>query len=404
MSLRNRLARWSGLLSTGVRRTLSRATDTNQQRIQFTVLGVAATIALLVVVTGIGVGLATSTTVYDDDVDYWIIPDTDGDRSLLVATDQPQFGSVHDTNDRIRDHDDVTFSSPILAEVLRAEHGDHTEFVLVVGVINSDGLDQVAGVSTAGLTNDDPYYDGGTAGGERTGEVVLSQSAANVLESQPGDRITISNAEFTVEQTAAGETAGADIPIALVQLSELQELTGADGYDQADQFVVGATTPGVQSELEGVYPESNVLTRGEMTATSVVDSDISLALSLAAFVVALVIGTLFVLTTAGLEIVADRTQLATMSAIGITTRSQLVLTGVQTILLTGIGGLVGSIGGLGLIWLTNAVAMETLTTEPIAVAHPLFVAYGVGVALLMGVLSMPYLLVLTRRVTGGVPS
>ncbi len=41
------------------------------------------------------------------------------------------------------------------------------------------------------------------------------------------------------------------VPIALVQLSELQELTGADEYDQADQFVVGTTTPEVQSDLEG---------------------------------------------------------------------------------------------------------------------------------------------------------
>ncbi len=160
MSLRTRLTRWSGLVTVSVRRTLSRATDTDQQRIQFTVLGVAVTIALLVVVTGIGVGLATSTTVYDDDVDYWIVPETDGDRSLLVATDQPQFGSVHEANDRIRDHDDVTFASPVLAEVLRAEHGDASEFVLVVGVVNSDGLDQVAGISTTGLSADDPYYDG----------------------------------------------------------------------------------------------------------------------------------------------------------------------------------------------------------------------------------------------------
>ncbi|TYT60488.1 ABC transporter permease [Natrialba swarupiae] len=400
MSLRTRLTRWSGLVTVSVRRTLSRATDTDQQRIQFTVLGVAVTIALLVVVTGIGVGLATSTTVYDDDVDYWIVPETDGDRSLLVATDQPQFGSVHEANDRIRDHDDVTFASPVLAEVLRAEHGDASEFVLVVGVVNSDGLDQVAGISTTGLSADDPYYDGG----ERTGEAVLSQSGAELLESPPGERITIANEEFTVEHTDAGNMGAGGVPIALVQLSELQELTGADEYDQADQFVVGTTTPEVQSDLEGLYPESNVHTRGEMTAAEIADSDISLALALAAFVVSLVIGTLFVLTTAGLEIVADRTQLATMSAIGVTTRSQLVLTGVQTMILTGLGGLVGSIGGLGLIWLTNTVAMETLTTEPIAVSHPLFVAYGVLVALVIGVVSLPYLLVLTRRVTGGVPS
>ncbi|RQH02274.1 FtsX-like permease family protein [Natrarchaeobius oligotrophus] len=404
MSIRTRLTRIVGFLSVGVRRTVARATATDRQRVQFTVLGVAATIALLVVVTGIGVGLATGTTVYDDDVDYWIVPETDGERSLLVATDQPQFGSVHETNDRIRSYEGVDVTSPVLAEVLRIERDDRSEFVLVVGVVNAPGLESVAGVSTDALSHDDPHYANGTYDGEWTGEVVLSSGAAGLLDAERGDEIAIEGEErFAVHDVDEGSSAGGNVPVAVVQLSELQTLTGASEHDQADQFVVGTTTPAVRDDLEGVYPTSEVLTRGELTATQVADSDLSLALALTALVVAISIGTLFVLTTTGLEIVADRNQLATMSTLGITTRSQLTLTGVQTVIVTAIGGLVGSVGGLGVIRVVNEIATRTVTTEPIAVSHYLFVVYGTVVALAVGMLSLPYVMLLTRHVTGGVP-
>lgn len=404
MSLRGLFNRWTGMAGVSIRRTLSQATQTAQKRIQFTVLGVVITIALLVVVTGIGIGLVTGTTVYDDDVDYWITPDTDGDQSPLIATDNPQFGSVHETNEAIRGYDGVHFSSPVLTQVTRIETEEHSEYVLVIGVINSPELSDIMGVSPNQLTEDDPYYDDGNYSGEWTGEVILSRSAVSLLEVEPGDDLTIAgNSSFSVVGTDQGSGAIGNTPVAVVQLSELQTVTGADQYDQADQFVVGSNSPAVETQLEEIYPDSSVLTRGELMIAETADSDLPLALALTAFVVAVSVGTLFVLTTNGLEIVADRNQLATMSAIGVSIRSQLMLIGVQTIVLAGIGGVIGSIVGLGAIRAVNWSAMQTLTTEPIAVSHPLFVVYGMLTALMVGMLSLPYLLILTRRVSGGVP-
>ncbi|SIS10280.1 ABC transporter permease [Natronorubrum thiooxidans] len=404
MSLRRRLTRWVGLTRVGLRQTITRATGTDRTRVRFSLLGVVVVIALLVVVTGIGIGLATGTTVYDDDVDYWIVPESDGERSSLLATDQPQFGTVHETTERIQATDDVTFASPVLSEVVRLEVGDRSEYVLVIGVVNSPGFEQIAGVSTEGLTDDDPYYANGSYDGDWTGEVVLSRSASNLLKVGAGDGVTVAdNDSFIVTATDDGTSSAGDIPTAVVQLSELQTLTGNDEYDQADQFVVGSNSPAVEDELAGIYPQSDVLTRGGLTASEVTESGLPFALALTAFVVAISVGTLFVLTTTGLEVVADRRQLATLSALGLSTRSQLGLIGVQTLVITGLGGLVGSIVGLGGIRLTNYIATETITTGPIATSHPLFVAYGVATGLLIGILSLPILLILTRRVTGGVP-
>lgn len=405
MALRNALARWIGLIAVGLRRTASRATYTARQRAIFSILGVAIAIALLVVVTSIGIGLATGTTVYDDEIDYWIVPESSGGSSPLVATDGTQFGSVHETNDRIKSIEGVEGSTPVLSTVLRLESETAEEYVLVIGIINSPNVDRVTGINTTALSVDDPYYAGGSYDGKRTGEIVISESAAGLLNASDGETLTANmNANFTVtgvDENPSG--AVGDIPTALVQLSELQTITGADSADQADQFVVNTNSPEVRGELAGIYPESSVYSRGQLVASETLDSDLPLALALTAFITAVAIGILFVVTTMGLEIVADTRQLATMSAIGLSTRSQLGIIGTQTIATTGLGGVVGGVLGLGIIQVVNGVALRTLTTEPIAVSTPLFIGYGTAVGVLIGFASLSYLLVLTRRVTGGVP-
>ncbi|MDS0475671.1 FtsX-like permease family protein [Natrinema sp. 1APR25-10V2] len=405
MRLRQRLTRWLGFIAVGIRRTASRATATAQQRVRFSCGGVAVAIALLVMVTGLGVGLATSTTVADEEIDYWVVPDTDSPSSPLVATDDPQFGAVHETNARITELDGVDAATPVLAQVLPVEANDSTEYVLVVGVISSPELGQVTGLETAALTPHDPYYAAGAYNGTWTGEVVLSDGAADLFGVTADESVTIAgNSSFTVTRIETHSTTGGTVPTALVQLSELQRVTGAAQYDQADQFVVSTATPAVKDDIAGLYPQSTVQSRGAMTVSSTRDSALSLALALTAVVVALTIGTLFVVTTSGLELVVDRQQLALLSAMGISVRSQLCLVGTQTLVLTGLGGVLGSVGGLVGIRLINTVAMRTLTTEPIAVSHLWFIPYGTGVGLVIGLLSLPLLLVITRRMTGGVPT
>lgn len=404
MTLRERLTRWAGFVAVGIRRTASRATATAQQRVRFSGLGVAVAIALLVMVTGLGVGLATSTTVYDDEIDYWIVPETESPESPLVATDAPQFSSVHETTERITALEGVDSATPVLAQVLRVESENASEFILVVGVVDTPALDQVTGLETASMTPHDPYYADGAYNGTWTGDVVLSESSADLLGAAANDSVTIAgNSSFTVTGVETQSGAAGTVPTALVQLSELQRITGAATYDQADQFVVSTNSPAVQDDLAEIYPQSSVRSRGEMAASSTRESDMSLALALTAFTVSLSIGTLFVVTTSGLELVADRQQLAILSAMGVSVRSQLRLVGTQTLVLTGLGGLVGALGGLAGIRVINAVAVRTITTEPIAVAHPWFVPYGIGVGLLIGLLSLPVLAVVTYRVSGGVP-
>lgn len=394
MGLTDRIYRVTGLVRIGIQRALSRATHTARQRVVFSILGVAIAIALLVTVTALGIGLATGTTVYDSDIDYWIVPDSSADRSPLLADSGVQFGDVHATNDRIVAIDGVQASTPVLSQVLSVDTGETTEYVLVVGVSGDTAPGSVAGLNTTGVV-----------ASQADQAAVLSEATADLLSADAGDSLTIAGTDgfqvTAVEASSAGPTG--ELPTVLVQLRDLQQLTGALERDQADQFVVETTDPDVREQLTGLYPESTVQSRGELTLAATLESDLPLALSVSAFLIAVVIGTLFVVTTMSMEVLADQQELATLSAIGLSTQSQLGIIAVQTLTTTGIGGLVGAIGGLGVIQLTNTVATTVTTSQPIATSTVLFIPYGVGAGVLIGLLSLVYVLFLTRRVTGGVP-
>lgn len=401
MSLTGRLRRLLALIRLSLTRTYIRATQTAPGRTWLSVGGVALAVGLMVVVTGIGVGIATQSTVYGDNVDYWITPETDGSSSVLVNTDGPRFGSVHPTAVELSDREAVTYASPILTQPVQIQAGGgQTENILAVGIVKSSEFSSVADVTTTGLTPGDPYFRSGTW----TGEVTLSAGAAQLLGAKSGDKLKIvrpagaADRNFTAVTVGAGNTTSSQFPIAVMQLSELQAITGADAADEADQIVVASTDPTIESSLATVYPQSSVSTRAGLTAQAVLDEQLPLALSVTAAIIAIVIGTLFVMTTTGLAVASDRDQISTLAAIGISRSTRFRLLAVEILTITLVGGVVGvGLGAIG-IQLANIAAQRTVTTGAVASAEPVVLAFGVVIAGVIGLLVLPYLTVLLRRI------
>ena len=399
------LMRLIGISSLAVRRVIERATGAEARRVWLSIGGVAIAIGLMLVVTGVGLGLSAGSTVRSDSVDYWILPESSGSSTAVVSTGGTQFGGVHTQNAYIQSMEQVDYSTPMLMQLLRvqAPESEESEYVLALGIIPSAGTDSVAGISTAGFTPGDPYYANGSYDGEWTGDVVLSPAGAEILNASTGQQLQVFTTspragEFSVRNVSATEagTGFGQMPIAVFRLSELQTIAGADAGDQADQILVSTNVPGIKDDLGGVYPRSTVVTRSGLSAGQVANSDLPLAVSITAFIVSLIVGTLFVATTMGLEIVADRQQLAVLAAIGFQGRDRALLVLVQTLCVTALGGVLGILLGIGGIALANAFAAD-LVGGTVARFHPALAGYGLGVALLIGLLSAPYLLVMTRR-------
>ena len=412
----SRWARWRGLVGLAGRRLRGRTADGLFNRVTFTVLVVAVAVALLVVVTGLSLGLASGAAVGAGNADFRVVPESGGTLSSVVAVGDPALGDAHGRAEELAAVDGVRRVTPVLVGVvrLRAPASEAPEYVLGVGVVPPEEPVRVGGLSTAPLTPGEPGFVNGSGdgsgagdGGETTGEVVLSPAAATLLNASAGDDLVVgSPASGTVEYSGYGVTAVADsrargpagnAPVALFHLRDLQTLTGAAECDQATQLIVWTSGPGVQPRLEAAASGAQVLERGGLNAGQVFDSDLPLAVAAAALLVALGVVGLFVATTMGLEVETDRQFLALLAAVGVARRSRLAVVAATTVGLAALGGLVGVVLGAGLAVALN-VAVPALLGLPVAVQFsPIVGVYGVAVAVIAGLLAVPYPLAVARR-------
>ena len=402
--------RYTGLVRLAIGRISGRFARGEGKQLAVSIFGVAIAIMVMVTVGGVAIGLASQSAIQGEDVDYWVVPQSGGASTMVVSTDSAKLGDAHAKGDALNADDRIEYATPVGISVLRVESdGGGSEYVLGVGVVGSPKLDRVAGLPTAPLAPGDPYYANGSYDGEWTGETVLSSGAAQRLGVNESANISASGAiagsgdrqwQVTAVEQAAVESGLSGMPVMLVHLSELQAITGAQSGDQADQILVQSNVGGLESSLEERFTGASAVTRSGFTAQNSVDSDLPLAMGLAALLIAIVVGTLFVATTQGLQVEADSEQLATLTAIGFSRRARAVLLVVQALALTLVGGALGIVLAYGTTAITNYAATRAIAPVPIATFHPLLVVYGLGVSAFIGILVAPYLLAMEGRTEG----
>lgn len=384
-----------------------------------TVTLIALTIALLVIVTGISAGLAADSTT-DDEADIRVVPEGGGTLSSVVDVESARLGNVHETTASIEARDDVAYATPVLTEVIQIQTagGDEPKTVLAMGIVPPEEPTTIEGISTASLEPGDPYFGNGTDNGSRTGELVLTDTAADGINASAGDTLAVTsptpatalqreetNQSLAYTATAVDDTETTDLsgelPLVVLHLSELQSITGADDGDLADQVIVetrsDASTAAAESAAEDAYPNATIQSGGESEFGSIRSDDFALATSLVALVVALVICSLFVATSSALMIDRDREMIAVLAAVGFSVRSRLAIVAITTLSLTLAGAVAGVVLGIIGISITNYLATATIAPESIATLRLAFVPYAIGIALVAGILALPYPLYLVAR-------
>jgi putative ABC transport system permease protein len=369
------------------------------------IVGVAVAVGLMVAVTGVSLGLASQSVVQSEGVDYWVVPEQSTVSTIAVSTGGVQLGNVHETAARITADERVDHATPVLLELLPVadrETGER-EYILAVGIVPDASSKTFAGLSTRGLTPGDPYYANGSYDGRWTGEAVLNDGAATLLNASTGESVTVArtgaNRSFLVRNVTGGAFGSGigSAPVMLVHLSELQAMTGGANGDQADQILVSTNDPSVRSELEGVYPETSVVARQGLSSQSVSTSSLALAVAVAAFAAAVVVGVLFVATLMGLEVSADRQQLGVLAALGYTGRSRSLLVATETVVVSILGGVLGiPLGVLGTVAVNRFIAPQ-FGVESVGVFEPVLAVYALVVAVLIGLLGSLYPVFLSSR-------
>jgi putative ABC transport system permease protein len=399
-----RLDRVRGVLWFATRRTLARLRGADRTQILLSIAGVAIAVALLLLVTSVGVGLSASETVRASNADYAVIPS--GGSSAVTDVGRAKLGRVHDVTGSLSTRENVVHATAIRTASVEfrpaGPPGAEPGRLLVVGVTGTRADGVIGGLPTRGLSREDAHYANGSYEGPFTGEMVLSESAADRLNATEGavvdpDTRVAGNRTFRVTAISAPRRAGiGQFPVALVHLGELQTVLNATDGDAGDQIFVEASDPGVREGLESVYPDTIVVSRDDLFAGADGRSRLPVAIAIAAFIVALVVGTLFMITTMGFELAADRENRAVMRAMGLSGTSRTVIVVVQAFVVAVAGGVVGIVLWLGGVGVANALSGQ-ISGVPVAAFRPVLAAYGLGVALLIGLLTVPYLLVAARR-------
>ncbi|ADE02653.1 FtsX-like permease family protein [Haloferax volcanii] len=401
MARRHRLF---GVVGLAGRRVLGRLRTTSSKQVLLSVIGVALAVTLMTTVSGIALGLGAENAIQSEGVDYWVVPEASTASSVAVSVGSPQLGDTHAITDRLARDERVDYATPVQTQLvtLAPEDGSTDEYVLAAGIIPPEEPTSVVGVSTEALTPGDPHYANGSYDGPRTGELVLNDAAAELLGVSAGDEVTASvggsRAEFTVADVHEGSLSSGvgPVPVALVHLSELQTMTGSTEGDLADQLLVSTDSAGVRSDIEALYPRTSVVTQTGLAVRGASTSSLPLAMAAVSLVVAVLVGVLFVATMMGLEVNADRRNLAVLSAMGYRTSSQMLLVVAETVVVATVGGVVGVVAGIGGIYLTNAITRELLGVQ-VALFDPVLVGYSVAVAALIGLVSSIYPAWLTWR-------
>ena len=399
-----RRRRWAGLVGLTLSRWWQRATGTTAGRIVSTVAAVALTIAFLLVVTGIALALADGGVTATDDATVRITPDEQSTLSSVDGVEGTRLGATNERARTIRARDGVAHASPVVLETGRLEGSGETQTIRLVGVVPDGESRTVAGLPTNQLDAGDPHYANGSYDGPRAGGIVLSRTAADRLDVAAGDEVNVSPGPMrsvapavTVRAVAAADGGETGAPVALVHASELQSLSGAAAGQLADRVVVWGQSDAARSAATDAYPNASVTVAGTTDPTALFEDGLAFATSMIALLVGVTICASFVATTMGMTVDEDRRTLAVLESVGIPARGRLAVIAISTGITTLVGSLVGVGLGVAGIAGVNTVARSTVAPGAVAQFHPLFVPYGIAVALLAGLVAVPYPLAVAAR-------
>ncbi len=363
------------------------------------VFGIALAVVATATLAGTGYGvIATGEERFESaDRDLWI---TGGPVQFAPGTvggvENSLYGA-HEVSAEIERRDDVQTAVPMSFQTVYVGQND-SEFETLVGVGAPARGGSVRITEGEQFSQRDVHYANGTYDGPMTHEVVIDERTASLLNVSVGDTLhiggTIADArqhEFTVVGISPTFSRFLGTPTVVVQLSELQEITGTTGTDSASLITValadGADPETVSAELEREYPEYEIRTNREQLQATLERQAVVLASGASLVGLAVIAGIALTINLLLGLVYQQRRELAALQALGAAPSTLIGFTVVQAIVLGLLGGVLGVGLTVPLATLLNQVATALVGFENV-VRTPTFVLQGgFAIALVMSVLG-----------------
>ena len=361
--------------------------------------GVTLAVLLVVLLAGLGYGVTTAGAegLSWIDRDLWISAGPLGFAPGAVGGVQNPLLDAHAVADRIEARNDVRSAEALAFQTVYVGT-NRSDFVTLVGVggTGNGSTREVAVSGGPGFSSGDLHYANGTYAGPMSGEVIVDERTAALLDVAPGDTLyiggTIASARehaFTVVGVTSAFSTFLGTATVTLHLSELQELTGTTGTDPAALVTVstepGADVGAVATDLEREYPSYEVRTNREQLRAVLGNQAMVLASTATLVVLAILVGATLVANVLALLVYHQRAELAALKAAGVSSGTLVGLVAGQGIGLAAIGGAVGVTLAPLVAGALNGVIADLTGFAALVKTPPWVLAGGMGLALAMGV-------------------
>lgn len=394
--MRRRLHRTAavvGLAAARVRR--------NPRRSLLAVTGIALAVLSVTVLASVGAGVVeTGEQKFDQSGrDLWV---SGGPMELQPSQASPVTNSLVDAHELAADmraREGVATATPMAFQaVYVGRTPDDLQLVTGAGLPRAHDESAVAITDGEGLDRDDPHYANGTYEGPMTNEVLIDPRTAERLNVSVGEtlyiggsrasagdnRFTVAGISPTFSQFLGSETV-------ILHLSELQELTGTTGADRAAFITLSLTddadTRATKQRLERAYPDLEIQTNRERFRGIVRGQGLLIGSAVALVALAVVAGFALTVNLLLLTVSQQRTELATLRALGLRPRVLAGLIGSQGLILGTVGGLLGLAATPLCVAVLNRVIARLVGFDSLLATPPALYLAGATIAVGIGTAS-----------------
>jgi putative ABC transport system permease protein len=344
-------------------------------------IGISVAMAILLVSISADLNQNNSAA-FEKKTDYWVMPKGSSAMDPVTNSENTMLGNVHMRIDEIKSFPGVNSATPILTKVIYAAKDD-PRLVLGYGII-PDNISLTENV----LTKGDPYY----YGENHTHEVTINPCLSKLLGVKKGEYIYLGGSASSLRNSTPFQIMAivdspelSSSPVAIMHLSELQELTGNLKGDRANRIIVSGND--LSAKLQSLFPEAMILSEAEYLAHNIFDDKRILATAMAVTIVSFVLSMLFISSAMFISINEKQREFAVMRAIGISDRSIMKIVVYESVLISISGALAGLIIGYTGRYILNFALAHILDTNLNFTINPVITAVVLFSAILSGLVS-----------------
>ncbi|ELZ96980.1 ABC transporter permease [Haloferax mucosum ATCC BAA-1512] len=376
-------------------------------RTVLTVLGITLAVLAATLLAGTGIGVIETGQQKFDAAgrDVWITGGPVRFSPTGVGGFENTIVGAHELDTELETREDVRASVPMAFQTVYVKSNE-TDYQTLVGVGSPTSGGAVHITNGSGFSTDDVHYANGNYSGPMSHEVVIDQRTADMMNVSVGDSLSIGGTtgiarqnEFTVVGISPTFSRFLGSPSVVLQLSELQEVTGTTGTDKATLMTLtvadDADPQAVAADLESEYPSYDIRTNEEQLKEILRDQAVLMAAGGSLVFLALLAGLALTVNILLSHVYHQQREFAALKALG-TSSSTLSLTlVVQALVLGTVGGALGVALSFPAARGLNELAELVVGFGDVVVLPQTVLAGGFAIAFLMSLLSS---LAVSRRI------